>query len=163
PLLDVTQAVVGAVELTFPYPPGSGFDEDGLIRAAQKIRDEMSRRILDADSLAQPLRLDARIPVGTRAQALVDDVLIRHPEVEIVAIHARLPGDGQDAPIVASNMGRIGKPADGGDLAVIQTGQPHVEADPKGARVEAKLPLLDATGATVGALAIVFPMRAVPD
>jgi iron complex outermembrane receptor protein len=163
PLLDVTQAVVGAVEMTFPYPPGSGFDEDGLVRAAQKIRDEMSRRILDADSLAQPLRLDARVPLGTRAQALVDDVLARHPEVEIVAIHARLPDDGEDAPIVASNIGRIGKPADPADLDVIRTGQPHVGADAKGARVEAKLPLLDAAGATVGAVAIVFPMRATTD
>jgi len=159
PLLDVGRTTIGEVEMTFPYPPGSGFDKASLIAAGEKIQGEMARQILDLASLSDPVQFDARIPTNTYAQVLVDDLLARHPQVEIVAIHAKPPAGNPDYPIVASNIGRIGKPADAADLEVIRTGQPHVTVDPKRARVEAKLALQDATGATVGALAVVFPLK----
>jgi TonB-dependent siderophore receptor len=159
PLLDVNREIVGELEMTFPYPPGSGFDEDGLIKAGEKVRDEMARRILDLRSLVEPLQLDPRVPVDTYAQALVDDLLAKQAEVEVVAIHANVPGVDSPYPIVASNIGRIGKAADAADLDVIGTGKPHVQLDEKGARLEAKLPLQDASGNTIGVLAVVFPFR----
>jgi TonB-dependent siderophore receptor len=159
PLVDVNRTTIGEVEMTFPYPPGSGFDQDGLIAAAERIRDGMARRILDRASLFEPLQFDPKIPIHTYAQFLVDDLLFKHPQVEIIAIHAKPPAGGSDYPIVASNIGRIGKPADAADLEVISTGKPHVAVDAKGARVEAKLPLQDAAGATIGALAVVFPLK----
>ena len=158
PLLDVDRRAIGEVEMTFPYP--SGFDKDVLIKAGEKIRDEIGRRILDLDSLVEPLQFDAQIPINTYAQFLVDDLLSRHPEVEIIAIHAMPPkGAAKKYPIVASNIGRIGKPADVGDLEVIATGKPHIGIDAKGARVEVKLPLQDVPGTMVGELVVVFPMR----
>jgi len=159
PLLDVNWRIIGALEMTFPYPPGSGFNEDGLIKAGEKIRDEMARRILDLPSLAEPVQLDARVPVGTYAQSLVDDLLAGYSELEVIAIHAKAPGVEFEYPIIASNIGRIGKPADKGDLEVIRTGEPHVQLDATGARVEAKLLLRDVSGNSVGALAVVFPFR----
>lgn len=160
PLLDIDRNVVGDVVFTFAYLPGSGLDEDALKKAAQKIGDEMSRRILDPRSLTEPARLDARIPADSHAQALVDEALTRHPDVEILALHARFPASGGTAfPIVASNVGRIGKPADPADLDVIASGKPRVVPDPRGRRIEAKLPLRDASGATVGALAVVYAWK----
>jgi len=159
PLLDVNRRIIGEVEMTFPYPSGSGFDEDGLIKAGEIIRDEMARRILDLPSLVDPVQLDPRVPVDTYAQLLVDELLAKYAEVEVMAIHANAPGLESEYPIVASNIGRIGKPADAGDLEVIRTGKPHLEVDAKGSRVEAKLPLQDASGNPVGAVAVVFPLR----
>jgi TonB-dependent siderophore receptor len=159
PLLDVNGEILGELEMTFPFPPGSGFDEDGLIKAGEKIRDEMARRILDLRGLVEPVQLDPRVPVDTYAQALVDDLLAKYAEVEVVAIHASAPGVDLPYPIVASNIGRIGKAADASDLDVIRTGKPHVQVDEKGARLEAKLPLQDASGNTIGALAVIFPFR----
>jgi TonB-dependent siderophore receptor len=159
PLLDANRRTVGEVEMTLPYPPGSGFDQDTLLKAAEKIRDEMARRILDRASLFQPLQFDPQIPIDTYAQFLVDESLAKHPQVEIIAIHAKPPKGGTDYPIVASNIGRIGKPADAGDLEVIKTGKPNLSVDAAGARIEVKLPLQDVSGATIGALAVVFPSK----
>ena len=159
PLLDVNREIIGELEMTFPYPPGSGFDEDGLIKAGEKTRDEMARGILDLQSLVDPVQFDSRVPIDTYAQALVDDLLAKYVEVEVMVIRANVAGVDSPYPIVASNIGRIGKPADAGDLDVIRTGKPHVQFDEKGARLEAKLPLQDASGNTIGALAVVFPFH----
>jgi hypothetical protein len=56
PLRDVSRRTIGEVEMTFPYPSGSGLDEDALTRAGEVIRDEMARRILDLPSLVDPVR-----------------------------------------------------------------------------------------------------------
>ena len=159
PLLDVNREIIGELEMTFPYPPGSGFDEDGLIKAGEKTRDEMARGILDLQSLVDPVQFDSRVPIDTYAQALVDVLLAKYVEVEVMVIRANVAGVDSPYPIVASNIGRIGKPADAGDLDVIRTGKPHVQFDEKGARLEAKLPLQDASGNTIGALAVVFPFH----
>jgi iron complex outermembrane receptor protein len=157
PLFDVNRRTIGGVEMTFPYV--AGLDEDALIKTASSIRDELSRRILDGASLFDPTQLEAQIPHGTYAQFLVDDTLARHPEVEVVALHARAPQGGADYPIVASNIGRIGKPADASDLEVIKTGTSHTAVDAQGARVESKVVLQDASGNAIGALAVIFPYR----
>jgi iron complex outermembrane receptor protein len=162
PLLDVDRRIVGEVEMTFPYPPGSGFDEDALIKAGEHIRDEMARRILDLPSLTEPIQLDPKVPTGTYAQSLVDETLLRYPEVEVIAIRAPVPGV-EGYPVLASNIGRIGKPADAGDLDVLGTGKPHVQTDPQGSRVEAKLPLQDVAGNRVGVLAVVYALRPLAD
>ena len=157
-LRDIYRQTIGAVEFTFPYTPGT--DEDALIKKAAQYRDEMSRRILDSASLFDPAQLDPRVPERTYAQFLVDDTLGRHPRVEVIALHARTPKTGSGYPIIASNIGRIGKPADAGDLEVINSGKPHYAPDARGARFEAKLPLADAAGTTIGAVAIIFPYGA---
>jgi TonB-dependent siderophore receptor len=159
PLFDVDQRTVGEVEMTFPYPSGSGLDNDALIKAAEKIRDELGRRILDLSSLVEPVQFDARIPLDTYAQFLVDETLAKYRQVEVIAIHARQPTGGAGYPIVASNIGKIGKPADAADLEVIRTGNPTRSVDADGARLEAKLALQDASGALIGALAVVFPFK----
>ena len=158
PLRDIYKQTIGAVKFTFPYTPGT--DEDALLKKAAQYRDEMSRRILDAASPFEPAQLDPQVPTRTYAQFLVDDTLGRHPGVEVIALHARTTRTGAGYPIIASNIGRIGKPADASDLEVITSGMPHYAVDARGARFEAKLPLADAAGATIGAVAIIFPYTA---
>src|SRR5437868_7011226 len=86
-LYDIFRQVIGTVEFTFPYPPGT--DQDALVRKAAQIRDEMSRRILTLASLVEPAQFDARITARSQAQFLVDQALRSHPEVEVVVLHAR--------------------------------------------------------------------------
>ncbi|MGF6851471.1 TonB-dependent siderophore receptor [Paraburkholderia sp. CI3] len=159
PLLDVTRKVIGVVELTFPYPPGSGLDKEALIRAGDVIRDELSRQIRYGNEMFDPVLVNTGIPANPYAQTLVDDMIARHPEVMALAMHVRRPSGGVDYPIVASNIGRIGKPADADDLRVIESGKPNIVVGKYGDRLEVELPLQDAAGQTVGALAVVLPFK----
>jgi iron complex outermembrane receptor protein len=158
-LFDVNRRPIGSVEMTFPYV--AGLDEDALVKKALSVRDELSRRISERESLFDPTQLDARVPTGTYAQFLVDDTLSRHPEAEVLALHAKTPQSGADLPIVASNIGRIGKAADANDVEVTNTGVSHTAVDAQGARVESKVQLQDAAGNPIGALAVIFPYRRV--
>ncbi|TCG06480.1 TonB-dependent siderophore receptor [Paraburkholderia steynii] len=157
PLYDAHGAIIGVVEMTFPYPAGSGFDKIALIRTAAQVRDEISRRIAHADNLFEPVRFDPRIPLNTYAQSLVDDTLAKYPHVVVLAMHVKPPGGGTDYPIIASNIGRIGKPADEDDIQVITTGKTSLEVNREDDRFEVKLPLQDKSGNTIGALGVIFP------
>jgi iron complex outermembrane receptor protein len=155
PLFDIFKHVIGTVELTFRYVAGT--DEQALLKVAADYRDELSRRILDFDSLAAPAQLDPAIPTHRYAQYLVDQALEKYPGVEVLALHARLSETSEGYPIIASNIGRIGKPAEPGDMAVIESGVPHGAVDARGSRYEWKVPLTDAGGTKLGVLAVVFP------
>lgn len=89
-----------------------------------------------------------------RAQKLVEEALLKHPEVILLAIHAQ-PTGHKDV-IVASNFGRIGKLGDEDDMRCINTGKPNLEIDPKGTHFEAEIVLRDKSGKIIGALGVVF-------
>ncbi len=88
------------------------------------------------------------------AQKLLDEVLAKHPEVILIAIHAQPPGHKNV--IIASNFGRIGKLGDEDDMRCIRTGKPNLELNTTGTHFEDELVLQDAAGRTIGALALVF-------
>ena len=97
-------------------------------------------------------------PTYTRAapyaQKLVDEALDKHPEVLLIAIHAKPPGHKNL--IIASNFGRIGKIGDEDDLRCIRTGKSNLEVASTGKHFEDELILLDVSGKTIGALGVVF-------
>ncbi|HZZ92172.1 MAG TPA: TonB-dependent receptor [Usitatibacter sp.] len=155
PLLSVTKQTVGTVEMTFPYVAGT--DRNALVQKALGIANEMRRRIAHGpEDLVTPAQYDGVAP-DTYAQYLIDDTLDREPGVAILVLHAR---DAQGGfPILASNIGRIGKPADASDLGVIREGEEVRAASADGLRYEVKMPMRNAKGDVVGALAVVFPRR----
>lgn len=161
PLQDVTGRTIGAVEMTFPYVAGT--DEEALIAKAQKIGYELRRRIsYGAEDLVAPAQFDPRTPTDTYAQYLVDDILVKQPGVVIVVLHIK-DRTSADYPILGSTIGRIGKEADASDLEVIRTGKTRLAVSADGNRLEAKLPVKDRSGNTVGAVAIVFPSKGLGD
>jgi hypothetical protein len=95
------------------------------------------------------------------AQKLIDDALANHPEVILIAIHAKPPGHKNV--IVASNFGRIGKIGDEDDLRCIRTGKNNLELNSTGKHFEDELILLDGSGKTIGALGVVFNYKAGDD
>jgi len=88
------------------------------------------------------------------AQKLVDEALANHPEIILIAIHAKPPG--HQNVIVASNFGRIGKIGDEDDLRCIRTGKSNLELNSTGKHFEDELILLDSSGKTIGALGVVY-------
>jgi len=160
-LQDVTGRPVGVVEMTFPYIAGT--DESALVKKAEAIRDGMRRRIsYGSEDLVAPAQFDPQVPVDTYAQYLVDDTLEKQPGVAVMVLHIKDPKSG-DYPIIASNIGRIGKAADESDLQVIRSGTTRVARNVDDRRLEVKLPMKDAAGNTIGAVAIVFPRRSMAD
>ena len=101
------------------------------------------------------------------AQKLVDEAMVSHPDVLILALHAKSP-DNPNYPIIAwggptGNKVRIGKKADEDDLRVIKTGKENLEVAPSGDRYEVELPLLDRAGSTLGAVGIVYRYKTSDD
>ncbi len=108
--------------------------------------------------ISAPTFADEAAPASgpTYAQHLVNVAVAAHPNVVVLAVHA-LPAGGQDAGIVASNIGRIGKVADEQDLGVMKTLKPNLAVNKAGDRYEVELPLYDASHRLLGALGTVFP------
>jgi hypothetical protein len=93
---------------------------------------------------------------------LIETELARHPNVVVMAMHAVPPGTETNV-IVASNIGRLGKPADADDLQVTHSGQAKLSVNAAGDHFEALEPLKDLDGQVIGALGVVFRYKAGDD
>jgi len=155
-LRDANARSIGALGIVFPYTAGT--DRAALQKRAEVIRDQLARRISHAANLLEPAQFDSSIPTQTYGQALVDQALNQHPAVVILALHAQ-PAHSSKNVIVASNIGRIGKPADEDDLHVIASGETKLELNETGDRYEVEQTLLDSSGKVIGAVGVVFPHK----
>jgi hypothetical protein len=152
-LKDANYRNIGALGIVFPYRAGA--DRAALKSRAEAIRDELARHISHRANLLEPAQYDSTIPIQTYAQSLVDAALLKHPKVVILALHVR-PDNSANNVIIASNIGRIGKQADEDDLHVIATGEDKLEVNDTGDRYEVEQTLKDLSGATIGAVGVVF-------
>jgi hypothetical protein len=100
----------------------------------------------------------AQLPVKSYGQELVDQVVAKTPQLLVIALHAA-PPNFPNYPIVASNIGRIGKPADDDDMRVITTEKTNLEVAHGNTRFEVELVLRDVAGTNIGALGLVFPYK----
>jgi hypothetical protein len=113
-------------------------------------------------ALTLGLPLHAQLPVKSYGQELVDQVVAKYPGLLVIALHASPPSTS-GYPIVASNIGRIGKLADEDDMRVITTEKTNLEIAHGGSRFEVELVLRDCAATTIGALGLVFPYKARDD
>lgn len=155
-LLDASRRPTGALELQFAYKKGA--DTVALQRKAEAIRDDVARHISHVGNLMEETPIDASIPQNTFAQKLVDQALASNPDIVIIAMHVPAPTN-KAYPIIASNIGRIGKKADEDDMEVITTAKPRLEVNDSGDRFESEGALRDAKGTVIGALGVVFPYK----
>jgi hypothetical protein len=112
---------------------------------------------LAALAVAAPARAQ-QLPLKGYGQELVDQVMAKERGLLVVVMHVSPPGTA-NYPIIASNIGRIGKVADDDDMRVVTTGKTNLEVAHGGARFEVEMPMRDLAGNTIGALGIVFPYR----
>jgi len=152
-LRDVSGSNIGAVGVVFGYKPGD--DRIALQRRAEQVQAGLGRRITNSGNLFEPVPFVPNPPVAPLAQRLVDAALREHPELLILALHAKPPG-APDVVIVASSIGRIGKQADEDDMGVIRTGKPVLEVNAAGNRFEVEVVLMDREGRNIGALSAVY-------
>ena len=158
PLLDASRRTVGALGVVFPYKNGD--DKSEFQKKAEQIRNELARRISHVENLVEAARMDAQTPTNTYAQKLVDEALVKYPEIVILVMHVTPPNKPDtDNIILGSSIGRTGKKADQDDLRVIRTGKTNLEINSTGERFEVELVLQDVPGNTVGALGVVFPYK----
>ena len=122
--------------------------------AQSEIAVELSRHIYAAGVLEEPDPFVPGARRSSRGQALVERLLAKHPGLVTLALHVALPGASNQ--IIASNFGRIGKPADRDDLGVIADGRVLEEPTNGGRRLAVELPLLDRRGGRIGALSTSF-------
>jgi hypothetical protein len=118
----------------------------------------MMRTALFMLALALGFPLHAQLPVKSYGQDLVDQVVAKNPGLLVIALHASPPA-ASGYPIVASNIGRIGKPADEDDMRLITTEKTNLEVAHGGTRFEVELILRDCVGTNIGALGLVFPYK----
>ncbi len=119
----------------------------------------MRAALLVLAPLAVALPLPAQqLPLKGYGQQLVDQVMAKERGVLVVVMHGSPPGTAT-YPIVASNIGRIGKVADDDDMRVVTTGKTNLEVAHGGTRFEVEMPMHDLAGNIIGALGIVFPYR----
>src|SRR6266403_1457684 len=104
--------------------------------------------VLAALAVALPLRAQ-QLPVKGYGQELVDQVMAKERGLLVVVMHISPPGTAT-YPIIASNIGRIGKVADEDDMRVITTGKTNLEVAHGGARFEVEMPMRDLAGNTIG-------------
>ncbi|MDB5676882.1 MAG: hypothetical protein JWM65_3864 [Sphingomonas bacterium] len=162
-LIAIGPAVTGGV--TVPLSDAMGHAIGTLTAApgthAAATTAWLSRRIYVAGNLAEPDPFVAGAVHVPRADALVERMLARFPDLVTLALHVAPPGGGNI--IVASNFGRIGKPGDRDDRQVEQDGAVLREVTDNGARFAVELPLLDRTGRSIGALSTSFAVSAGSD
>jgi hypothetical protein len=159
-LRDLAGANIGALGLVFRYKAGES--KVALAKKAVEIRDGLAKRILDAASLVEPHPYEPLATTKTHAQKLIDATLAKRADVIVLAMHVTLPKEGGNV-ILASNFGRIGKKADADDMKVIDSGEPTLRIYGEGKRYGVELPLLDASGRTIGGLSVGFRYKAGED
>ena len=152
-LRDLAGTNIGALGLVFPYKAGDS--KPALEKKAIQIQDWLGKHILNAGNLVELHPYEPLATTKTHAQKLVDETLVKHAELILLAMHVT-PPKAKDNIILASNFGRIGKKADADDMKVIDTGEPIVGIYGEGKRYGVTLPLRDTAGKTIGALSTGF-------
>ena len=155
-LKDTSGVNIGALDLAFPYKAGS--DRAALQQKAERIRDGLSRQILNEANLFDPYPLDPTATTKAHAQRLVDQAMAKHPEVLSLAMHVTLPNSSENI-ILGSSFGRIGKKADEDDMKVIESGKTTPGIYAGGRRFGVELALQDARGKTIGALSVAYAYK----
>ena len=109
---------------------------------------------------ARHLGLAADNPI--RAQRLVRELMAANPALLTAGMHCVPPGLGVQT-IVASTLNVIGKPSDPPDVGVGHDGETILSPNLRVPKLGIMLPLRDAAGRDIGALALAFRYRAGED
>lgn len=160
PLHDVGGQTIGAMGLVWRYPVGGNRAE--FERIAGVIRDSLARRILNVANLMEPYPFQPVVTTKSRAQTLVDEALLRHPEVTVLALRARDPATNELV-IMGSTFGRHGKRADADDMKVLESPTPITGVYSAGRRFGVDLPLRDKAGVAIGTLNVGYAYRSGED
>jgi len=149
PLYDVGGQTIGALDLVWSWPAGK--DRAGFEKRAEAVRDALARRILTLGNLTEPFPYVALATTHSRAQTLIEDALLRHPDMIVLALRAKVPPQNELV-LLGSTFGRHGKAADDDDLKVLDAPAPITGLYSNGRRFGVDLPVRDRNGAAIGTM-----------
>jgi hypothetical protein len=155
-LRDVGGETIGALGLVWRYPVGGNHEE--FVRTANAIRDSLARRILNVANLMDPYPYEPLVTTKSRAQSLVDEALLRHPDVTVLALRAHA-GASRELVLLGSTFGRHGKKADVDDLKVLDSPNPTTGVYSNGKRFGVDLALHDRAGVAIGTMNVGYAYR----
>jgi hypothetical protein len=155
-LRDVGGETIGALGLVWRFPVGGNYAE--FERIATTIRDSLARRVLNVANLMDPYPFDPLATTKSRAQTLVDEALLRHPEVTVLALRARNLATNELV-VLGSTFGRHGKKADADDLKVLANPNPTSGVYSNGKRFGVDLALRDRSGVAIGTMNVGYVYR----
>src|ERR1700680_1960425 len=90
------------------------------------------------------------------AQQLVEDEMVKHPDLVAIALHVPTPATRKNTVIASTLESSIGKLSDADDVRIAGEGGFSAEATPAKQRYEVLLGLNDRAGHRVGALGVIF-------
>ena len=155
-LRDVAGETLGALGLVWPYKPGQ--DKAPFEKKAEKIRDALALRILNAANLMDPYPLDRLATTKTGAQKLVDEMQAKHPELKVLAVRAP-QAKSTELVVLGSTFGRHGKKADADDMKIFDASEPATGIFSNGKRFGADLQLHDKSGKKIGTMNVGYAYR----
>ena len=155
-LHDVGGQTVGSLGLVWRYPVGGNHAE--FERIANAIQDSLARRILSLANLMEPYPFVPLVATKSRAQTLIDEALLRHPEVTVLALRARVQPKNELV-LLGSTFGRHGKKADADDRKVLEATAPIAGVYSNGRRFGVDLAIRDRSGAAIGTMNVGYAYR----
>ena len=99
--------------------------------------------------------LHAQTVRAPRAQALIDALMAKHPEMQTIGLHVTPPGLSESLNIACSKPGKVGKVSADLDTGVASTGKPSMRRTPKGA-FDMGVPITDHSGRPLGMIVVVI-------
>jgi len=129
-----------------------------LAAAAAVMLSPLGLRAEDA-----PVQLGKAADNKIYAQAILNALMAKHPELVVVGFHVIAPG-AKEEKMIATNLDRIGKKDDDDDIAVATERKticaPNL-TDPH--KFEVQVPMKDSSGKVIGAIGFVFKYNAGDD
>jgi hypothetical protein len=106
--------------------------------------------------LMSALEVWGQAPTKPYAQMLIDETVLRNPELSMLSITVRNPETAENTVIASKDPAIVGSKAGGDDVRVFASGQSETTLDIANHRCRALVPLHDASGATIGTLKTAF-------
>jgi hypothetical protein len=155
-LRDVAGETIGALGLVWPYQAGQ--DKGPFEKQAEKIRDGLARRILNAANLMDPYPFERLATTRTGAQKLVDQTQATHSDLLVLALRAP-PRGSRELVVLGSTFGRHGKKADADDMKIFEGDEPVTGVYSNGKRFGVDLQLRDVSGKKIGTINVGYAYR----
>jgi hypothetical protein len=102
------------------------------------------------------LAVCGQAPTKPYAQILIDETVLRNPELSLLSIAVPSPDSAENTVIASNDATTIGRKASDDDVRVFASKKPETTLDISYHRCRALVPAHDATGTTIGTLRAAF-------
>lgn len=153
PMLDATDKPVGVLSLTFRRDAGAR--DQKYMEWAYKLRAGMQQITPAIATLFDPYT-KGYDETDNLAQRINQQLLARHPDVNIIALHLTKPGDKTNKLWGINRPNFMGRDSDDIDTDTEKTGRIVMQVIPRTHRMEVHMPLFNRKGVLIGTIVTVY-------